>query len=231
LLVTGASGGLGQAVTARLLASGARVVACDRQEDLLDRLRSQLSSPDRFHALAADVSRAELIADLFDRAEREAGPITGVAHLVGGYHGGTSIEETSEEIWDQMISLNLRNAFLVTREAVRRMRARGQGSIVVVSSAASIPGSSNPGAAAYAASKAGLNALVEAAAAENRSHGVRINAVLPTLMRTRANVEAMPDAAHDQWVTPEEVAQMIHFLLSPAASGVDGALIRVSGRQ
>jgi NAD(P)-dependent dehydrogenase (short-subunit alcohol dehydrogenase family) len=83
---------------------------------------------------------------------------------------------------------------------------------------------------AYAASKAGVHRLAEALAEEQKRRGIRVNAVLPSIIDTPANRADMPDADHSAWVRPDELAEAMLFLLSPAASGVTGALVPVSGR-
>lgn len=230
VLVTGATGGLGRAVTAILVQSGFRVIAVDLSKYHLDRLEERLDNPENLACYTADVTSIDDVRILFTRIQEEYGALDGVAHLVGGYHGGTSIDETLDETYDQMLDLNLRSSFLVTREAVRWLRPRGGGSIVLISSAAAIPGTGAPGAAVYAAAKAGVAALAEAVAAENKTWGIRVNALQPTLIKTQANVDAMPGAEHFRWVTPEELGETIRFLLSPVSSGITGALIKASAR-
>lgn len=230
VLVTGATGGLGRTVTAVLVNAGYQVIAVDLSKYQLDRLEERVDASERLSCYTADLSSAEDVRILFARIQEEKGALDGVVHLVGGYHGGTSIDETTDEVFDHMVDLNLRSSFLVTREAVRWLRPRGGGSIVLISSAAAIPGTGAAGASVYAATKAGVSALAEAVAAENRTWGVRVNALLPTMIRTQANVDAMPNAEHHRWVTPEELAETIRFLVSPAASGITGALIKASAR-
>jgi len=230
ILVTGATGGLGRVVTQTLVKAGFQVIAVDQSKYQLDRLEERIDVPERLCGYTADLSNAEDVRILFARIQEEQGPLDGVAHLVGGYHGGTSIDETTDEIYDHMLDLNLRSSFLVTREAVRWLRPRGGGSIVLISSAAALQGTGAAGASVYAAAKAGVAALAEAVAAENKTWGIRVNALLPALIRTQANVDAMPGAEHYRWVTPEELGETIRFLLSPAASGITGALIKASAR-
>ncbi|MFM7199811.1 MAG: SDR family NAD(P)-dependent oxidoreductase [Myxococcota bacterium] len=230
VLVTGATGGLGRVVVSTLLAAGHRVIATDLSKYRLDQLEARLEAPSGLTCLTADVTHPEEVAYLFARIHEDHGPIEGVAHLVGGWAGGSTLDEVSDEVFEQMLTLNLRSSFLVMREAVRWMRPKGGGSVVVISSVAAIPGSGAPGSAAYAASKAALSSLVDSVAAENKTWNVRVNAIMPTTIRTQANVEAMPTAEHYRWVTPEEIAETIRFLLSPAASGVTGAHLKLAGR-
>ena len=130
--------------------------------------------------------------------------------------------------WDGQMDLNLRLAAVVMRSALPALRGDGGGRMVVVGSRAALQPFA--GASAYAASKAGLLALVSAASQEEREHGTTVNAVLPSVIDTPGNRAAMPDADHAGWVRPEEIGHVVRFLISPEASGVTGAAIPVYGR-
>lgn len=230
ILVTGAAGGLGKYVVSSLVRSHFRVVASGLSKYPLDSLEDQLDLPSNLSSLTADVSSPEEVRLLFGRIHEEHGALHGVVHLVGGYHGGTPLEETSDEVFEQLVEVNLRSTFLVLREALRSLRPTGGGSIVLVGSASALPGVPAPGAAVYAATKAAVASLVESSAAEAKRWSIRVNGIAPGIIRTSANVAAMPTAEHYKWVTPEEVAEVIRFLLSPEGSGVTGALVKVTGR-
>ena len=214
IIVTGAAGGLGAAVTARL--------ARDRRVHALVRSQAQLDELGVTGGLC-DVTDEASVAEAF----ASAGPLRGVAHLVGGYSGGVPIWDASLRDFDKMVALNLRSAFLIVREGARRLRADG-GSIVCVGSITGRTGAA--GHAAYAATKAGLHSLVRSAAADLASSGVRVNAVLPGMIATPANLAAMPDADHGAWVTPDQLAETVAFLLGPGSTGVTGACVEVAAR-
>jgi NAD(P)-dependent dehydrogenase (short-subunit alcohol dehydrogenase family) len=130
--------------------------------------------------------------------------------------------------WDRQFELNLRSTALALRSVLSGMVARGDGRAVAVSSrAARRPFA---GASAYAASKAGVIALVEAASEEVRRSGVCVNCVLPSVIDTPANRAAQPDADPSRWVRPEEIGAVIAFLCSRGASAVTGAAIPVYGQ-
>ena len=214
MIVTGAAGGLGTAVTARLAKDGA--------VHALVRKQAQLDALDVGGGLCDVTDEASVSA-----AFAAAGPIRGVAHLVGGYTGGVPIWDTELRDLDKMIALNLRSAFLILREGARALRETG-GSIVCVGSVTGRTGAA--GHAPYAATKAALHSLVRSAAVDLAASGVRVNAVLPGMIATQANLDAMPDMDHSAWVAPAQIADTIAFLLSDASVGVTGACVEVAAR-
>ena len=212
-LITGATGGLGGAVVERFAADGWNVVGVDKRP-----------GEDR------DAVRF-VEADLFDPAEvgravgEAGGELKAVVNLVGGFAQGGRVHETSIEEFERQFTLNLRPTYLVTAAAIPRLQ---RGTIVCVGTRAALR--PFPGAAGYVASKAALLALVRALDTEYRDEGIRINAVLPSVIDTPANRAAMPDADHASWVGPAEIAEVIHFLSSDASSPISGAEIPVYGR-
>lgn len=221
VLVTGASGGLGPAVVDAFLAGGAKVVGASRSGELEREAAA-------YRALAVDLTGPEGAALAIETAVEHGGAIDVVAHAMGGFAGGDPLHETAVDVWDKMMSLNLRSAFLVFRAALGPMRERGFGRIVAVSAKAAF--GPPAGLAAYATSKAGLHALVKAIAAEGRDHGVTANAVVTSTIDTPANRKGMPNADFSRWVTPESLAREIVNLADPAAGDVSGALVPVYGR-
>jgi NAD(P)-dependent dehydrogenase (short-subunit alcohol dehydrogenase family) len=126
-----------------------------------------------------------------------------------------------------MYRINVQTAFEATRLALPALRA-SRGAIVNVSAAATARAGAGMGA--YTAAKSAVSRLTEALAAEELANGVRVNAVMPSVIDTPANRRDMPDADPGRWVTPTEIAEVVAFLLSPVASGVTGALVPVVGR-
>lgn len=216
-LITGATGALGSVVAEVFAADGWRVATPSRHDP------DDLSSPAKA-VIAADVSTEEGAARAVEQALAWAGRLDAVVHTVGGYHGGAPLHETPVEAWDGMMSANLRSAFLVARAAIPRLQEGG--SLVFVSSRAALAG--RKGHVAYAVSKAALLTLVEAIAEENRGR-IRANAVLPGTIDTPDNRAAMPDARHERWTPPAEIARVILFLASDASAPVSGAAVPVYG--
>jgi NAD(P)-dependent dehydrogenase (short-subunit alcohol dehydrogenase family) len=158
----------------------------------------------------------------------EEGALDALVHLVGGFAGGMTIAETSDQTWDGMINVNLRAAFCCMRAALKPMQAAGRGRIVAMGARNAVEPS--PNFAAYAVSKAALVALVKNVAAEGKKFGVTANVVLPSVIDTAVNRKVMPDADFSRWVTPESIAKLIVFLTSEAAAGTSGAAIPIYGR-
>lgn len=229
VLVTGGAGNVGRAVTRAFLEDGARVAVPFYKTDqpsALDSLRQEFG--DRLHSFALDLTTERGAEQAVQQVVEWGGGLTTVAHMVGGYSGGVRLVDTSMELWDRMMDLNLRSAWLVARFAIPRMLEGGGGSLVFVSSRAALEQRSSRGA--YAVAKSGLLTLTEALAEEHGEDNIRVNAVLPGTIDTEANRASMPDADHSRWTQPEEIARVIHFLASPAAGAVNGATVRVCGR-
>ncbi|MBW2017952.1 MAG: SDR family oxidoreductase [Deltaproteobacteria bacterium] len=184
IMVTGASRGIGQAVTHVLLAHGARVAACARGREGLERLKAGAgrSSEDHLFTFPCDVSRAEQAAAFVEAAVGRFGTLDGLVNNAGLYPV-TNFLELGEEEWDQVLGVNLKGPFLLTQAVARVMIERKvRGRVVNVSSTASLV--SRPGTAHYASSKAGLNMLTRVLAVELAPFGIRVNAVLPGLIGT-----------------------------------------------
>jgi NAD(P)-dependent dehydrogenase (short-subunit alcohol dehydrogenase family) len=230
-VITGGTGGLGSAVTETFLAGGWRCVVPWNQPREVERLRSQPgigAAADHLELVEADLFDADAVAEVVARAESPQTPIGAVVNLVGGFAAGGRAHETPVEEFEAQFRLNLRPTYLVSSAALPHMLGRGEGSIVCVSSRAALKPFS--GAAGYIASKAAVLSFVDALAAEYTGDGVRINAVLPSVIDTPGNRAAQPDADHSRWVKPAEIARVIAFLCSPDAAPVSGAHLPVYGR-
>ena len=224
-LVTGGTGGLGAAVTGRLLDDGWRVVVPWIAERELDRVAPQ----ERLELVQADLFDADGVARAVSAATSDGdAPLGGVANLVGGFHAGKRVAETPVEVFEEQFRLNLRPTYLVTQAAIPHLMTAGGGSIVCIGTRAALE--PFPGAAGYAASKAAVLAFVRAVAVEYRDEGIRCNAVLPSVIDTPFNRASMPDADHDRWVRPGQIAGVIAHLLSDDAVPTSGALVPVYGR-
>jgi NAD(P)-dependent dehydrogenase (short-subunit alcohol dehydrogenase family) len=217
VLITGATGGLGNAVCKAFLNAGRNVIGVAREW------------PEKmaFTMLSADLTTAEGCNGMIEEALKN-GPIDALVHLVGGYTGGTSLSDTTDSAWDRMMNLNLRTAFLAMRAALKPMLAAKRGRIVAVGSRAAVEPA--PNSAAYAISKAGLVALVRNVAAECTDTGVTANIVLPSTIDTLPNRKAMPKADFSKWVAPESIAKLLVWLASDESADVNGAVIPIYGR-
>lgn len=215
-LVTGATGGLGPAVVEAFALAGATVVAVSRSGAVP---RNQ----ERVHGLAADLTEGNAADVAVQTVLERHGRLDAVVHVMGAFAGGTPVSDTPDDIWMQMLELNLLSAVRVFRAALPVLRAAGGGRLLAVGSRAGMTPGANVGA--YAASKAALHALVASAAQENREHGITVNAVAPGTIDTAANREAMPGADTSAWVKPESVAQTLLWLASDEARDVTGVVV------
>jgi NAD(P)-dependent dehydrogenase (short-subunit alcohol dehydrogenase family) len=232
-VVTGAAGALGRAVAQTLAQNGYKVALVDRAahpggREELDQLAASL----RGYAVAGDISVQSTWTEAMPRIVRELGAAPSVAALVaGGWAGGKPLhEETSDETWRAMMTANLETVHRSLRAVLPAMVEQRSGSVVVVGSRAGDRPATSPRAAAYAASKAAVVALAQAAAAEVLDRGVRVNAVLPSTMDTPANRAAMPKADASKWVSLASAAGVIAFLLSDQARDISGAAVPIYGR-
>ncbi len=162
-------------------------------------------------------------------ARGDAGaPLQGLVNLVGGFAMGGKVHETPIDEFERQFRLNLRPTYLMVNAAVPAMLEAGTGSIVCVGTRAAVQPFS--GAAGYISSKAGVIAFAQAVAAEYKNDGLRCNVILPSVIDTPGNRKSMPNAAHEKWVKPAEIAGVIAHLLSSDSSPTSGAAIPVYGR-
>jgi NAD(P)-dependent dehydrogenase (short-subunit alcohol dehydrogenase family) len=216
--VTGAAGALGRKVVEVLVGSGWTVVGIDLAEVAAGNVALALGG--------VDLTDEAAMTKAAERIEAERGPLDGLVNIAGGFSWET-IADGDLATWDRLYAINVKTALVASRALLPLLRRPG-GAIVNIGAAASTKAAMGMGA--YAASKAGVSRLTEALAEELKDEGVRVNAVLPSIIDTPANRADMPDAEFDRWVTPEQLAAVIAFLLSPAASAVTGALVPVTGR-
>jgi NAD(P)-dependent dehydrogenase (short-subunit alcohol dehydrogenase family) len=224
VVVTGATGPLGQAVVETLLACGATVSAVSRRRTALDALRAEMRQLDRLNVAEGDVSDAESVERLFDALERGTGPIDGVVHTVGGFAYG-ALADTSAETIEALYRALFLSSVLVTRAAIRRMVPRNQGRIVLTGGLASTRPS--PNMAVYGALKAAVAHLVPSVSSEVRDTDVTVNAILPGVIDTPENRRNMPNFDHSRWVQPLTIAKAVCTLLGEGGRGIRGALVTI----
>lgn len=224
-IVTGGSGGLGVAVVERLLAAGALVVTPYVDEVAFQALHERLPA---VIGIRVDLTDEAATKAAYDTVAATHGGIDIVINAAGGFAGGQPVHQTSWSLWQAQLDINLKTAVISCAAAIPHLINRGGGAIVNVSSRTA----TQPGAhlAAYAAAKRAVLQLTEALAAELLPHNITVNAVLPSVIDTPANRAAMPNADHERWVKPEEIAAVIHFLVGPTARIISGAAIPVYGK-
>jgi NAD(P)-dependent dehydrogenase (short-subunit alcohol dehydrogenase family) len=223
VLITGASGALGSAVTNAFLASGALVAGSSR------RIADSAFPHPNFRGLAADLSDSAQASGLADAVVALHGRIDALVHVTGGFAGGAPVHESDDALWDQMFAVNLRAALHVFRAVIPHMRGAKRGRIVAVGSRAAVEPA--PNIAAYSASKAALVSLVKTVALENRDAGITANAILPGTIDTAANRQWGTPEERAKWVSPERLAALAVFLTSDAAAEITGTAIPVYGTQ
>ncbi len=216
-IVAGGLGILGRAVVQDLHARGNQVAVVDMAAE----------QPLTGAALVVggiDLTDPGAVESAYARASQALGGVDGLANIAGGFVW-EAVGDGSIESWDRMYRMNIRSA-AVSSKAVLEHLADGRGAIVNVGAAAA--GNVAAGMAPYGASKAGVMALTQGLADELKGRGIRVNAVLPTIIDTPTNRADMPDADTSAWVRPESAARVIAFLLSPEAGAITGAGIPLS---
>jgi NAD(P)-dependent dehydrogenase (short-subunit alcohol dehydrogenase family) len=226
-LVTGGTGGLGEAVVGELLGAGARVVATWIVPEERDHLQGAFGSHQGLELVEANLLEDGGVTAAVEAATSRP-PLAAVVNLVGGYASGGRTHEAPEDEMARLMELNLMTAYRTCRAALPAMVEQGGGSIVCVGAKAGV----NPfkGSPAYNVSKAAVIAFVRSLAVDYRDDGVRANAILPSVIDTPANRESMPKADHSKWVPPAEIARVVLFLCSPDSAPTSGATIPVYGR-
>lgn len=224
--VTGASGNLGAATVAALTESGTRCVLVDRSSESL--ARAYPDAP-KHRMLPLDLGDERAVRAAFDGLAHDGLELAGLVCTVGGYVGGTPVDASDWDVFEKMFALNVKTALTCARAVLPHFERRGGGAIVNVASMAALAGGA--GESAYAASKAALLRLTESLAAEQKSKGVRVNAVLPGTIDTPANRSWMSPEDAAKAIAPRAIADVIAFLVSDASRAVTGTAIKVTGKQ
>jgi NAD(P)-dependent dehydrogenase (short-subunit alcohol dehydrogenase family) len=220
IMVLGGRGALGRAVVERLRLDGASVVAADAR-------------PPGDDSSADSDSLRHITVDVLDEGSVSSAlaalPVPfAVVNVVGGYAPPQAVRDLDISVLRKQFELNLVSAAIVTKYAMPLLIAQGGGAVVHTSSRVAVQDGEN--GFSYSVTKLGVVRLVEAAAAEGRRHGVRVNCILPSIIDTPANRAAIPDADHDQWPKPDQLAAVLSFLVSDDAALISGAAIPVYGR-
>lgn len=230
VVVTGGAGGLGAAVTKLFLAHGDMVVVplhnAQEGEKLSQNMDPSLRA--RLDSGVVDIMDEKRVDEFYSGIDKKYDRLDVLVHLVGGIRPWAEITETKVEDWDFVMSLNLRSTFLNARSAMKIMTRQKSGSIVTVSAMTALKPEARK--AAYVTAKAGVIALTQVIADEGRAYGINANAIAPSVIRTAANLEWAQGNEADTWVTPEEVAETIYFLSSPAARSINGTVVRTFGK-
>lgn len=238
ILITGGTGALGSKVSESFLNySPKAIIITFRSENEMQQLKAKImdrqnvEQKENCHTLIefmkVDITHEDEVKALVSNILEKFGQIHVLANVVGGYFGGKSVSEVSEDEWDKMMSINLKSAFLVSKHVLSSMKIKQYGKIVHVSSTTGSKANGND--SAYASSKAGLIRLVESMAEEVSGLRININCVLPTILDTETNRAAMPTSNFSSWIPVEELAKVICFLCSEDSKIINGVALPTRG--
>lgn len=228
VLLAGATGGLGRAVTQAFLEEGAQVVAADQNPQGLEALKKLAGA----HAVnlrtqQLDANDEAAVRSLVEAVIAKGKRLDVLVNTIGGYAGGIKLWELDRKTYDLMFILNVHVGFTLAHAVVPAMLRQGSGAIVNIGSKAALD--HDAGASAYAASKAASVALFDCLAQDLKGTGIRVNSVLPSIIDTEINRRAIPHADFSKWPKPEEIARVILFLCSDDAKLIHGAAVPVYG--
>jgi NAD(P)-dependent dehydrogenase (short-subunit alcohol dehydrogenase family) len=220
IVITGALGALGRVVADTAVARGARVAGIDHAAS------QAAATPERIEIGGVDLSDSGQAKKAIDAAAAHFGRLDALVNIAGGFTY-EMVADGEIKSWQRMHALNLLTALCASQAALPHLLKSPAARIVNIGAMGALQAGAGMGP--YAASKAGVHRLTEALAAEHKGK-ITVNAVLPSTIDTAANRESMPKSDFSKWVRPQELAEVILFLVSDAASAVTGALIPVVGR-
>lgn len=226
VVITGAAGGLGTSIAAHFRNKGAKLALVDYSDDLLQKAFAD-NAGDNEMLVSCDLTDAESTAAAFNTILDRFGKVDVLANIAGGFTMGEAVHETSDKTWNFLFNLNTKSIVNTAAATVPAMLKQGGGKIVNVASVSSKQGTALQGA--YIASKSAVQRLTESMSDELREKNINVNSIMPSIINTPANRDAMPDADHSKWVTPEQLANVVGFLASEESSGIHGAGVPVVG--
>lgn len=229
VIVTGAVGSLGSAVSQAFRQAGAKVAYVDRADERMERVAAKTADdPEHNLVVCADLMTLAGAEQMAIDVSDHFGAIDVLVNTVGGFRAGKALHETPVETWDLMMDLNARTVYNTCKAVIPHMLRGRSGAILSVAARPGLAGKEKM--AAYSVSKAAVLRLTESMAAELRGVSVRVNCVIPGTIDTPANREDMPEADTSRWVKPESLAGVILFLCSDLARDITGAAVPVYGR-
>ncbi|MCK6541732.1 SDR family NAD(P)-dependent oxidoreductase [bacterium] len=232
-LVTGALGHLGQALSGCLLEEGYHVVGVGAGGVSNENFKKTdffkyVSGKETWTFYSTNLTSEEEVTQLFQSVSQNNNSLLALVNLVGGIYPWSMLHEVEAKTWDATIDLNLKTAFLCSREALKVMIPQRCGKIINIGALAGIRG--NTMAGPYGAAKAALINMTETMAEENKGNNIQVNAVVPGIIDTPTNRQSMPDADFSTWVKPQSIAEVISFLVSEKSNALTGSVLRVTGK-
>ena len=240
VVVTGAAGGIGRAVTEAFAAARARVCAVDLAQEAVEDVVASLDDPSRHLAAATDLADLTAHDPLFRRVIERFGRFDVLAHVAAVLRRRGDVEEVTEEDWDLQLDVNLKASFFLHRTAARLMREQGRGGRLINFSSQGWWTGGFGGSVVYAASKGGIVSMTRGLARTYAADGITVNTVSPGGVDTGMMRGGLSDDAVEAFIKqiplgrlaqPEELAGAVVFLASDHASYITGATINVSGGQ
>jgi NAD(P)-dependent dehydrogenase (short-subunit alcohol dehydrogenase family) len=225
VVVTGAAGALGRVVARHFLERGHPALLVDLDRGALEKAYADAPGDHRY--VAVDLTATDRAVAAIGAALAEDGPAGILCNIAGGFAMGHPVHDPDGGDWQKMLDMNVATLLNACRAVVPGMVEAGRGKIVNVAAASASSGKASMGP--YVASKSAVARLTESMALELRGHGINVNAVAPSIIDTPANRAAMPKADPADWVSPQQLADVIGFLSSDAASAIHGAVIPVVG--
>jgi NAD(P)-dependent dehydrogenase (short-subunit alcohol dehydrogenase family) len=222
VIITGANGNLGSAVTAEFLNKGYQVIATVHHQNAV----SEFNAHDRLHTRVVNLSNEEETSSFVHSAIEEFGTIYGAMLLVGGFAMG-SLKDSSVGDIRKQISLNFDTAYHVAQPLLTHMKENGSGRLVFIGSRPALLASAGKEMVGYALSKSLLFKLAEFINHDAKGTNITATVVVPSTLDTPANRKHMPDADPAKWVTPSSVAEILEFVMSEKSSSLRETILKV----
>jgi len=227
-IVTGGTGALGGVCAERLLDRGLNLGIPYTSEKSLLRIPPKVAAAGpKVFTQRTDLSKGGQAGSFVDAVVAQFGSVDYLVHAAGGYLGGNTLDEVTEEQWDDIMDMNLKASFLMCSSVLRVMRRQGFGHIVNIAAMPALESGANKGP--YAVSKRGVVSLTQIISDETKGTGITANAIAPSIILTDANRHSMPSADFSRWVTPQEIAEMALYLCSDEAKSISGNVIKMYG--
>jgi NAD(P)-dependent dehydrogenase (short-subunit alcohol dehydrogenase family) len=226
VLISGANGGLGRAVTKHFIDNGFHVAALYSSEASGKALKA-IFADSSISYFQADLNDESAVTNLYQQLSPEADRLEAVIHLAGGFWMGEEIANTSMANWRKMMTMNLDSAFLFLRGGFSLLKKSG-GKIFTISAKPALELPALMGA--YAVSKAGLSALTEILNKEGKTYNIAANTIYPGIIDTPANRAAMPGADVSKWVTTEAIARVLLACTEMPDNSLSGAVFKMYDR-